>query len=143
MHQQFSDLLTLAKTINSSGGRRVVWTIYHACLDYYAVKVLYTCIDDLDCFPSWLDATLVDLLAIAYKSLYENPQQVYRYTWPLTVALLKMRDPIHRDWLQGQVGKASVLFSNIGLPERSLEKGAAAHTLFLEYNRDSVMDETL
>lgn len=122
--------------VKNSNGRRVIWTVYHACLDYYAVRILYTCVDGEDPYPPWLEGTLSELLAIAYKSMHELPQQIYRYAWPLTVALMKVRDPIHRDWIRTQVRKAGILFSNLGLPPTLLDGSCAPETMFLEYDQD-------
>ena len=117
-----------------------MWTIYHGCLDYYAVKVLYSCIDGDVSFPSSLDATLTDLLALAYKSVGESPHQIYRCAWPLAVALLKIRDPIHRDWIQAQLKKAQILLSNLGLPTQIIDRPIHAGSLFLEYNASNHID---
>jgi hypothetical protein len=122
--------------VKNSNGRRVIWTVYHACLDYYGVRILYTCIDGEDPYPPWLEGTLSELLAIAYKSMHELPQQIYRYAWPLTVALMKVRDPIHRDWIRTQVRKAGILFSTLGLPPTLVDGSCAPETMFLEYDPD-------
>jgi hypothetical protein len=66
--------------------------------------------------PSWLDATLTTLLSIAHKSLDANPELIYRYIWPLCIAGVKTRDPIHRDWIAGQVKRAGVLIKVMGVP---------------------------
>jgi hypothetical protein len=111
-----------------------MWTIYHAALEYYAIQILFSCLDDSkDTFPSWLDTALTDLLGIAYKALGENPVMVYRYAWPLTVASIRIRDPIHRDWVAAQVKRASVLVGNPGIPRHLLEKSPSPTTpLFLD-----------
>jgi hypothetical protein len=110
-----------------------MWTIYHAALEYYAVQVLFSCLGDRkDTFPSWLDTTLTDLLGIAYKSLGENPVMVYRYSWPLTVASIRTRDPIHRDWIAAQAKRASVLIGNPGIPTHLLEESSSPNPLFLD-----------
>jgi len=96
---------------------------------------LYTCIDGEDPYPPWLEGTLSELLTIAYKSIDELPQQIYRYFWPLTVALMKVRDPIHRDWITAQVRKAGVLFSNLGVPPALLDGSCAPETMFFEYDQ--------
>jgi hypothetical protein len=66
--------------------------------------------------PHWLDATLTTLLTIAHKSLDMNPELIYRYIWPLCIASVKTRDPIHRDWIAGQVKRAGVLLKVMGVP---------------------------
>jgi hypothetical protein len=66
--------------------------------------------------PPWLDATLTTLLSIAHKSLDANPELIYRYIWPLCIAGVKTQDPIHRDWIAGQVKRAGVLLKVMGIP---------------------------
>jgi hypothetical protein len=66
--------------------------------------------------PPWLDATLTTLLTVAHKSLDANPELIYRYIWPLCIAGVKTRDPIHRDWIAGQVKRAGVLLKIMGVP---------------------------
>jgi hypothetical protein len=114
--------------------RRVMWTIYHACLDYYACRILFSCLAEDDDRPSWLDATLKSLLAIAYKSLGENPHQLYRVSWALAIALLKVEDSIHRDWINDQLGRARILLSTLGLPTQALDRPRSPGSLFLEYH---------
>lgn len=115
-----------------------MWTIYHGCLDFYATRVLYSCLIDDDIRPEWLDRTLQDLLSIAYKALGENPQQLYRCAWPLAVSFLKIQDPIHRDWIQGQLVKARILLSNLGLPTQAIDQPMSPGSLFLEYHVSQV-----
>lgn len=129
------DLLALVKIVSGSHGRRVMWTIYHACLDYFAIKILYSCLDKEDQSPEWLNSTLTDLLNVAHKSLAENPQSLYRYSWSLAVALLKVRDPIHRDWIQTQLRKARILLSDIGLPARLIDAPSPPENVFLDYRQ--------
>ena len=132
--QEFADLLTLANIAPAKVERRVMWTIYHACLDFYAAQILFSCLAEDDDRPTWLDAALKNLLAIAYKSLGENPYQVYRVSWALAIALLKVQDSIHRDWIQGQLAKARVLLSTLGLPTQALDQPRSPGSLFLEYH---------
>ena len=126
-------MLILAKTILNSGGRRVIWTVYHAALDYHALKVLFSCLDPVDSFPSWLESTLADIISIAYKAVGEDPRQGYRFAWPLSMALLKTRDPIHRDWIRTEVGKARVLFSTLGVPSQILDGDYSPENVFSGY----------
>ncbi|KAI1609279.1 hypothetical protein EDD37DRAFT_165553 [Exophiala viscosa] len=158
--QEFCDLIAMARVIQSSGGRRVIFSIFHAVLEYHAVKVLYCCLiepfsrrrpyfsdilagrrhlDDTvreEVFTDpdsgglsastagLLDATLADLLDIAHKSLAEDPSLVYRYTGPLSVALLTTKDAIHREWIRSHLLRAQALFPDPGgLPPRLLEGG--------------------
>lgn len=115
-----------------------MWTVYHACLDFYATRILFSCLHADDDRPLWLDTTLKSLLAIAYKSLGESPQQLYRCCWPLAVALLKVQDSIHRDWIVNQLAKARVLMSNFGLPMQTLDKPTSPGALFVEYHASPV-----
>lgn len=110
-----------------------MWTIYHAALEYYAIQILFSCLgDSKSTFSPWLDNTLRDLLGIAYKALGEKPVMVYRYAWPLAVALIRIRDPIHKDWVAAQVKRASVLIGNPGIPKHLLEESPPPNTpLFL------------
>lgn len=126
-------MLVLAKTIPNSGGRRVIWTVYHAALDYHAVKLLFSCLDLEDSFPSWLESTLANIISIAYKAVGEDPRQGYRFAWPLSMALVKTRDPIHRDWIRTQVGKARGLFSTLGVPLKVLDGNHSPENLFAGY----------
>ncbi|EXJ79542.1 hypothetical protein A1O3_07821 [Capronia epimyces CBS 606.96] len=129
--QVFADVITMARIATHSGGRRVMWTVYHSALEYYAVRVLFSCLSSSKKpehgnshepeFPSWLDTTLTDLLGIAYKSLGENPLMVYRFAWPLTVAMLRTRDPIHKDWISSQVRRAHALVGSLGIPTHLLQ----------------------
>lgn len=112
----------------------MIWTIYHGCLDYFALKILYSCINDPDTVPAWLEDSIADLLGIAHKAINEDPEHVYRYAWALHMALFKVRDPIHRDWLQSQIRKASLLLSNLGIPSRPLEYVSVRDALFVESN---------
>jgi hypothetical protein len=162
--QEFCDLIAMARVIRNSGGRRVVFSIYHAALEFHAVKVLYYSLSEIgpslqrerqarqpevrdspaekpdglrnsthhllatfqpfaassSSSPSQmaaaglLDTTLADLLDIAHKSLAEDPSLVYRYTWPLTVALLKTGDAIHREWIRGHLLRAHTLVPDPG-----------------------------
>ena len=118
-----------------------MWTVYHACLDYLAVKVLFSCLEDDNDTPDWLDGTLASLLAIAHKSLGESPQQLFRCAWPLAVALLKVRDPIHKEWIRAQLNRACVLLSNVGLPAKVIEMPGSPESLFLEYSKDASIEE--
>ncbi|KIW19111.1 hypothetical protein PV08_03403 [Exophiala spinifera] len=126
--EAFMDVLTVARIATNTGGRRVLWTIYHGALEYYAIQILFSCLGDCkDTFPSWLDSTLTDLLGIAYKAIGEKPIMIYRYAWPLVMALMRIRDPIHREWVATQVKQASVLIGNLGIP-RDLFEGSPPTT---------------
>lgn len=132
--QVYFDLLVLSRQIPNTGGRRLVWTIYHAVLDFLALKVLYSCITDVNTIPVWLESTMTDLLSISHKAINEDSEHVYRYAWSLHMALFKVRDPIHRDWLQSQVRKASILLSNLGIPSAPTHGLGSHDRLFTEPN---------
>lgn len=110
----------------------MIWTVYHGCLDFFALKILYSCINLPDSVPHWLEGSIADLLSIAYKAINEDAEHVYRYAWALHMALFKVRDPIHRDWLQVQIRKASLLLSNLGIPSGPLEHVSVRDALFVE-----------
>ena len=122
----------LAGSVRSTGGRRVIWTVYHACLDFYALQILHGCVEDPDAQPEWLEDVLAKLLGIAHKALIEDPQHIYRYAWALRVALIRVKDPIHRDWLETQVMKASVLLSNLGISPEPFATDGMQMTLSVE-----------
>lgn len=134
MTQVYYDLLLLSRQIPNTGGRRVMWTIYHATLDYLALKILYSCISEPNIVPTWLESSITDLLAISHKAINEDPEHVYRYAWSLHIALFRVKDPIHRDWLQIQVKKASLLLSNLGISTRSSYVISSQHDLFAKPN---------
>ncbi|KAL1304289.1 hypothetical protein AAFC00_000694 [Neodothiora populina] len=110
---EYFDVLHLARTVPNSNGRRLIWTVYHAAIEYHALKILYTCTDGAEPSPDWLDTTIAELLAIAYKAEQENSHQQYRLASALSIALLKTQDQIHRNWLQVRVERAKALFSSI------------------------------
>ncbi|EHY55849.1 hypothetical protein ABEF92_000895 [Exophiala dermatitidis] len=57
--QEFYDLIAMARVIQSSGGRRVVFSIFHAVLEYHAVKVLYCClVEPASCRRSYFSDVL-------------------------------------------------------------------------------------
>ena len=135
--QEYYDVLSLARMVKSSSGRRVIYTVYHAALEYDAARVFYSCIPMTNTNtstststttgtyegtnPPWLHATLASLVSIAHKSITEKPELVCRYAWPLCMALLKTTDPVHRGWIREQVGRAGVLLKNMGVPDDVLE----------------------
>lgn len=84
---------------------------------------------------TWSDEALTELLAIAHKSFGEDSRQLYRTSWPLAVALLKVKDPIHRDWIETQLGKAKVLLAEVGVPSRLLEGPRSPESVFLGYQQ--------
>lgn len=93
----------------------------------------------MDTVPAWLESSLADLLTIAHKAINEDPEHVYRYAWPMNMALFKVRDPIHRDWLQIQVRKASLLLSNMGIPSKPTQGLGSYNDLFVESNTPDSM----
>lgn len=128
--QSFYDVRLLAKLVRSTDGRRVIWTVYHACLDFCALKILYSCATSSDEDPPWLEDTITELLSIAHKALSEDPQHVYRYAWPLRMVMVKVKDPIHLEWLRVQITKASVLLSNLGIPSTVCDDTITDRALF-------------
>lgn len=116
-------MLTLAAAVPGSGGRRMIWTVYHAALEYYALQMLYSCLEpppapatsSSQSSQPWLDTALRQVSSIAHKAMAEDPRQVYRLAWPLCITLLKTTDSIHQEWLRAQLTRANVLLPNFGV----------------------------
>ncbi|KAM0425748.1 hypothetical protein ACHAPT_008996 [Fusarium lateritium] len=113
---EFADILHLAKQVTDSGGKRLMWTVYSAFLDFHALQVLYSCLHLDQDSQSRLDSSLTQILGIASKALGEDPRQVYRFMWSLSVALCKTQGHADHLWLSSQLAKARVLLPNFGVP---------------------------
>jgi hypothetical protein len=112
-----------------------MWTVYHATLEYYALQVLYSCLDPDDQSPPWLERVVATVTSIGYKAVKEDPRQLYRLVWPLAIAMLRTRDPVHRDWLKDQLLRARILLPSFGLPEPGWDGKSLLGQLLLEANR--------
>lgn len=119
--------------MRQTNGRRVVWTVYHAYLDYCGLKIFFCCIPGIESRPPWLGEVLSDLLMVAHKALNEDQQHIYRSAWPLRMALFRLSDPIHRDWVRTQTAKAGLLLSNMGIPATLPEVEVKDETLFVSH----------
>ncbi|EXJ90894.1 hypothetical protein A1O1_04000 [Capronia coronata CBS 617.96] len=129
---EFCDLIAMSRVLKASGGRRVVYTIYFAVMEYDGVKILHSCLEPQSTQP--LDTVLADLLDMAHKLLAENPKLIYRCLWSLTIALLKTRDPIHRDWIRIQLSRAGSLIPYPAIPGQHLQEVELRDNPFLAYD---------
>lgn len=116
-----------------------MWTVYHACLEYYALQVLCSCLRSADHSPFDLDALMAEALSIAYKAINEDERQIYRLAWPLRVTLMKTRDLIHQDWLRRQLERATILLPNFGMPGAGLDSEVNLGGLILASDRASLI----
>ncbi|RTE82377.1 hypothetical protein BHE90_003045 [Fusarium euwallaceae] len=113
---EFADILLLAKQVTSSGGKRLMWTVYSAFLDFHALQVLYSCLHVDQESQSRMDSSLTQILRIASKALREDSRQIYRLMWSLSVALCKTQGHPDHPWLSSHLAKARVLLPNFGVP---------------------------
>ncbi|KAM5343627.1 hypothetical protein ACJ41O_012164 [Fusarium nematophilum] len=113
---EFADILVLAKLVPDSGGKRLMWTVYSAALDFHALQALYLCLHPGDESQSQLESSLVQIFAIASKALGEDPRQIYRFMWSLSVALCQTQGHTDTHWLSAQLDRARVLLPNFGVP---------------------------
>lgn len=116
MIKEFTDILLLARQVTSSGGKRLMWTVYSAFLDFHALQVLYSCLHVDQESQSRMDSSLTQILRIASKALREDSRQTYRLMWSLSVALCKTQGHPDHMWLSAQLAKARVLLPNFGVP---------------------------
>uniref|UniRef100_A0A0C4DII4 Uncharacterized protein n=1 Tax=Fusarium oxysporum (strain Fo5176) TaxID=660025 RepID=A0A0C4DII4_FUSOF len=86
---EFADILLLAKKTPSSGGKRLMWTVYAAALDFHALQILCSSLDTYNETPFKPEPSLSYIFSVATKALEEDPRQVYRFMWSLSVALSK------------------------------------------------------
>ncbi|KIW65478.1 hypothetical protein, variant [Phialophora macrospora] len=132
---EFADVLALADKVPDSGARRLIWTVYHAALEYYALQVLYSCLDPDDQSPTWLDGVVGTVTSIGFKAVKEDPRQLYRLVWPLAIAMIRTRDLVHRDWLKDQLLRAQILLPSFGIPGPDWDGAGLLGQLLLEANR--------
>ncbi|KAH7129207.1 hypothetical protein EDB81DRAFT_139836 [Dactylonectria macrodidyma] len=119
---EFADILILAKAMPDSGGKRLMWTVYSAALDHHALQVLFTCLYPRDESRSRLDTALSQMLSIASKALGEDPRQIYRFMWSLSVALCKTQGHSDQHWLAAQLDRARVLMPNFDVADFILHR---------------------
>ncbi|EXJ73475.1 uncharacterized protein A1O5_03236 [Cladophialophora psammophila CBS 110553] len=132
---EFADVLALADKVVDTGTRRLIWTVYHASLEFYALQVLYSSLDPDDESPPWLDRVVATVTSIGYKAVKEDPRQLYRLVWPLAIAMIRTRDLVHRDWLKDQLLRAQILLPSFGLPGSDWDGKGLLGQLLLEANR--------
>ncbi|TXB97686.1 hypothetical protein FocTR4_00011777 [Fusarium oxysporum f. sp. cubense] len=120
---EFADILLLAKKTPSSGGKRLMWTVYAAALDFHALQILCSSLDTYNETPFKPEPSLSYIFSVATKALEEDPRQVYRFMWSLSVALSKM----NQAWLSTQLAKARVLLPRFGVPGLILEQCVGLH----------------
>ncbi|KAK7413284.1 hypothetical protein QQX98_007872 [Neonectria punicea] len=113
---EFADILLLAKLVPDTGGKRLMWTVYSAALDFHALKILYLCLYPAEESPDAMDSALSLILTIASKALGEDARQIYRFMWSLSVALCKIQGHSDQHWLSVQLSRAHVLLANFGVP---------------------------
>ncbi|KAH0843756.1 putative transcriptional regulatory protein [Fonsecaea pedrosoi] len=131
---EFADVLALADRVVDTGTKRLIWTVYHASLEFYALQVLYSCLDPDDEYPPWLQRVVATVTSIGYKAVKEDPRQLYRLVWPLAIAMIRTRDLVHRDWLKDQLLKAQILLPSFGLPGSVWDGKGLLGQLLLEAN---------
>ncbi|KAF7555909.1 hypothetical protein G7Z17_g1832 [Cylindrodendrum hubeiense] len=126
IYAEFADILILAKSTPSSGGKRLIWTVYSAALDYHALQMLFACLYPRDESRIQLDAALSQILAIASKALGEDPLQIYRFIWSLSIAFSKTHGHSGQHWLAAQLDRARVLMPNFDVPDFMQQHNLAA-----------------
>ncbi|KAF4338410.1 transcriptional regulatory [Fusarium beomiforme] len=119
---EFADILLLAKKTPSSGGKRLMWTVYFAALDFHALQILCSSLDTYNETPFKLEPSLSYIFTVATKALEEDPRQVYRFMWSLSVALSKTNGHSNQAWLSTQLARARVLLPRFGVPGLLLEQ---------------------
>lgn len=120
--QEFTDILLLAKKTPDSGGKRLMWTVYSAALDFHALQVLCSSFDAYHEAQFDLESSLSYIFTVATKALSEDPRQIYRFMWSLSVALCKTRGHSSQAWLSAQLTRARVLLPRFGVPGLILEQ---------------------
>ncbi|OBS25171.1 hypothetical protein FPOA_05706 [Fusarium poae] len=119
---EFVDILLLAKKTPSSGGKRLMWTVYSAALDFHALQILCSSLDTYHETSFQPETSLSYIFAIATKALTEDPRQIYRFMWSLSVALGKTQGYSSQAWLSTQLARARVLLPRFGVPGLVLEQ---------------------
>ncbi|RGP74687.1 transcriptional regulatory [Fusarium sporotrichioides] len=119
---EFIDILLLAKKTPSSGGKRLMWTVYAAALDFHALQILCSSLDTYQETSFKPEVSLSYIFAVATKALREDPRQIYRFMWSLSVALGKTQGHGSQAWLSTQLARARVLLPRFGVPGLVLEQ---------------------
>ncbi|GKU06128.1 transcription factor [Fusarium langsethiae] len=119
---EFVDILLLAKKTPSSGGKRLMWTVYAAALYFHALQILCSSLDTYHETSFKPEVSLSYIFAVATKALREDPRQIYRFMWSLSVALGKAQGHGSQAWLSTQLARARVLLPRFGVPGLVLEQ---------------------
>lgn len=119
---EFVDILLLAKKTPSSGGKRLMWTVYAAALDFHALQILCSSSDTYQETSFKPETSLSYIFTVATKALSEDPRQIYRFMWSLSVALGKTQSHGSQAWLSTQLARARVLLPRFGVPGLILEQ---------------------
>jgi hypothetical protein len=99
-----------------------MWTVYSAALDFHALQILCSSLDTYNETPFKPEPSLSYIFTVATKALEEDPRQVYRFMWSLSVALSKTNGHSSQVWLSTQLAKARVLLPRFGVPGLILEQ---------------------
>ncbi|KIL93908.1 hypothetical protein FAVG1_02470 [Fusarium avenaceum] len=129
---EFADILLLAKKTPGSGGKRLMWTVYSAALDFHALQILCSSLDAYDETSFKPQPSLSYIFTVATKALGEDPRQIYRFMWSLSVALGKGRGHSSQSWLSSQLSRARVLMPRFGVPGLILDQSGG-----LQFSHDS------
>ncbi|KAF5002743.1 hypothetical protein FGRMN_140 [Fusarium graminum] len=119
---EFADILLLAKKTPGSGGKRLMWTVYSAALDFHALQILCSSLDVYGETPFKPELSLSYIFAVATKALEEDSRQICRFMWSLSVALSKGHGHSSQSWLSSQLSRARVLMPKFGVPGLILHK---------------------
>ncbi|KAM0351160.1 hypothetical protein ACHAPU_002944 [Fusarium lateritium] len=119
---EFADILLLAKKTPGSGGKRLMWTVYSAALDFHALQILCSSLDAYDETRFTPEPSLSYIFAVATKALEEDSRQICRFMWSLSVALSKGQGHSSQSWLSSQLARARVLMPKFGVPGLVLDK---------------------
>jgi len=95
-----------------------MWTVYSAALDFHALQILCSSLDTHHETPFDPSLSLTYIFTVATKALGEDPRQIYRFMWSLSVALGKSTG---HSWLSTQLARARVLLPRFGVPGLVLE----------------------
>ncbi|KPM45235.1 hypothetical protein AK830_g1343 [Neonectria ditissima] len=118
---EFADILLLAKMVPDSGGKRLMWTVYSAALDFHALQILCLSLYPREDARAVQDSALSQMLAIASKALGEDARQICRFMWSLSIALCKIQGRNDQHWLSVHLDRARVLFANFSGPGSVLQ----------------------
>lgn len=99
-----------------------MWTVYAAALDFHALQILCSSLDTYHETSINPEVSLSYIFTVAIKALNEDPRQIYRFMWSLSVALGKAQGHSSQAWLSTQLARARVLLPRFGVPGLVLEQ---------------------